>query len=151
MSENDDRLEKVSRFLWERGAFFILAYCEKDREVDHDLKWTLAWSQLLKTREDRENLATQYYELATHCYHHKRNKLLQRKKAGQSERRWGLNVPTGNLTPYPPNHLGQFRWLLAIGSGATHAAGYVIVAEIAAKERQELITYIANVQYIISH
>jgi hypothetical protein len=160
MSVHDERLEKAGRLLWEQRAHFLLAYCEKDREADHELKWTLAWSQASKAREYHEKLAAKYHAFATHYYQRKRDKIFE-EVIDPLNGKWTTIGPVtgklmrallGNLDDIktPANSIGQRWWQLVIASGATHNAGYVIVTRVAAKDAKEVRKYITDIQAIMS-
>jgi hypothetical protein len=160
MSVKDKRLEKAGRLLWDQGADFLLAYCEKDRETDHELKWTLAWSLASKAREDCEKLAAKYHALATHCYQRKHEIIIE-EMIDPLNGKWTPIGPVkgrlmrallGNLEDFktPANSIGQRWWQFVIASGPTRDAGCVIVARVAAKDEKEVRKYISDVQAIMS-
>lgn len=149
-TEKEKKLEAIWRFLGDRTTDFYLIYSGGEDEYSSELKWIKASSWRLKSRENCNKLAAQYHALATHCYEQKQDKILENKKGSQGIPWFGGKIPTGEVTTYPANSLGQRWWHIVIASGAVHKAGYVIVARVAAKEPKELRKYIADIQAILS-
>jgi hypothetical protein len=161
MSVKDERLEKAGMLFWEQRADFLVAYCEKDKETDHELKWRLAWTLASKAREDCERLAAKYHAFATYYYKRKRDKIFEEVIDPLNGKLTTIGLGTGKLMralmgtlediETPANAIGQRWWQLVIASGATRNAGYVIVTRVAAKDANEARKYITDIQAIMSN
>ena len=162
MNIEDKSFETLKNFLWACPCDFCVVYQANGigiikqgnkSEPIVELKWCGAFSLKKRTPKENDKLAAKFQEVATHCYGHKRNLILNENlpSANSKTQRWfGLNVRAGTRNPTPANSLGQRWWHLVVGSGATREAGYVIVTRVAAKAPKELHDYVAKIQEIMS-
>jgi hypothetical protein len=153
MNCDDLALERLKELFWKSPFVFLVIYRGNVTGVGIEFRWCRAISPTDMTHDQYDALAAYYYDVALECFQSRCDLILNEtiKSTGAEVQRWcGLDVVTGaNGRPTPANSLGQRWWHVVIASGAVHAAGYVVVARIAAKDAGEVDQLITKVQEIM--
>jgi hypothetical protein len=117
-----------------------------------ELKRFKAASPYISSAEEYDRLADSYLTLVSSFIRQDTSAVLRegrRLDLGGKEYE-ALAPPEQTMEGFPPeNSAGQRWWHLVIGDGATRDAGYAIVAQVAARNEQEVGSCIAEIQRII--
>jgi hypothetical protein len=117
-----------------------------------ELKRFKAASPYISSAEEYDQLANSYLTLVSSFYRQDTSAVLRegrRLEPGGKEYE-ALAPPEQSMEGLPPeNSAGQRWWHLVIADGATRDAGYAVVAQVAARNEQEVGSCIAEIQKII--
>jgi hypothetical protein len=146
-----ENLERLRHLIWKYPLDFCLVYRIDRKRVSPELAPHTALGNV--SEEEYRKLASYYLVVALDCLRRGRSHILKEnmKGLGSEQKKWcGLTLSTGaNRIPTPANSSGQRWWGVIVASGATVAAGFVIVARVGARDEKALKELIKGIQEIM--